>query len=88
MPEGSALHRAQNNGHTWTTEHVLIWHLSWLIQRLESVLVAQGIRRQPKKVPKQKDPWSDDQTKRTGHVEKADQEDAIRYIQSLRAPSE
>lgn len=83
LPEGSALHRARNEGRTWTTDHALLWHLAYMLQRVEGVLGAQGVRRQPKPVKKKKTPWDDDTVKRTGRVEKGDELAAIRYLQGL-----
>lgn len=72
-----------NDGHTWTTDHSLAWTTIYWLRRVESMLAAQGVQKQAKKVEHPKHPWDDDTVKRTGHVEAGDQEDAVAYLMGL-----
>ncbi|MGO3179881.1 hypothetical protein [Corynebacterium variabile] len=83
LPEDSALHREFNDGHTWTTGNTLQWTTIFWLRRLESMLAAQGVQKQAKKVDHPRVPWEDDKVKRTGHVEAEDQEDAVAYLMGL-----
>jgi hypothetical protein len=88
LPEDSALHRAMNGNHLWTTEHSLQWSTIFWLRRIESMLAAQGVQKRPKEVKQPKVPWEDDTVKRTGHVEEEDQEDAVKFLMGLSIPKE
>lgn len=84
LPEDSALHREFNDGHTWTTGNTLQWTTIFWLRRLESMLAAQGVQKQPKKVDHPRVPWEDGKTKRTGRVDAGDEQAAVNYLMGLR----
>ncbi|MGP9720968.1 hypothetical protein [Corynebacterium sp. AOP40-4SA-5] len=85
LPEGSALHREMNDGHVWTMDHSLMWHVAYLLQRVETVLGAQGVKKKPTMPKKQATPWDEDgKTKRTGRVDAGDEQAAVNYLMGLR----
>ncbi|ATW62875.1 hypothetical protein FGG65_gp13 [Corynebacterium phage phi673] len=84
LPEDNAITRALNDGHTWTTTHVILWQmlgkLTDLAGIVRSAVQAKGKFKWPK------DPWTKpDDGKTIGHVAKEDQPLAVDFLTSMYA---
>lgn len=83
LPEDSALHRARNDGHTWTTLHAMVW---WCVGEL---VHNNGFWRGYLKAKNDRfkwpaTPWAKkDGEKKWGRVAPEDRLAAAEYLQSL-----
>ncbi|APT92692.1 hypothetical protein CPHO_07060 [Corynebacterium phocae] len=87
MPEGSALHRAKNGGHTWTTLHSILWGSAGELYRASSFWRGY-LKVKNDRFEWPATPWEEkNDSSRYGRVEDSDRAAAAAYLMSFAPPS-
>lgn len=85
LPEDNAITRALNDGHVWTTTHVILWQMLGKLTDLAG-LVRSALQIKGNKFKWPRDPWTKaEDGKSIGHVAKEDQPLAVDYLTSMYA---
>lgn len=86
LPPGSALHRAQAEGKTWSLPEQILWHmLGQMVHLNGQVRSLRGVRSEQDKFKWPATPWDDKDQDKTkyGSLAPEDQEAGINYLAAL-----